>query len=166
MISCPDCDRVFTHPLPLSRHRQAKHTTRPLVKCSMCDFTTQEPAALVKHEWAERTQSERFWARVEKAEGDGCWVWTGALNNPGGRRRDTYGRLRRMDKLIVAHRFAYEDVVGPVPEGLQLDHLCRNTTCVRPDHLEPVTHLENMRRGIASREQERLAAADHSETGA
>jgi hypothetical protein len=47
----------------------------------------------------------------------------------------------------VAHKFAYETLVGLVPQGLELDHLCRNTSCVNPDHLEPITHEENMRRG-------------------
>jgi hypothetical protein len=50
-----------------------------------------------------------------------------------------------------AHRFYYEQHVGPIPEGLQLDHLCRNTRCVNPAHLEPVTGAENMRRRVAAR---------------
>ena len=48
---------------------------------------------------------------------------------------------------MPAHRYAYEELVGPIPEGLQLDHLCRNRSCVNPDHLEPVTCRENLRRG-------------------
>ena len=57
--------------------------------------------------------------------------------------------------MVLAHRVYYERHVGPVPEGLELDHLCRNPGCVNPEHLEPVTHAENIRRGYqAKRERE------------
>lgn len=73
-----------------------------------------------------------------------CWVWTAAPNN----RSDGtgYGRFtvsHKPNRRMLAHRYAYEELVGPIPEGLELDHLCRNTACVRPDHLEPVTMSEN-----------------------
>jgi len=73
---------------------------------------------------------------------DGCWVWTAALNNGG------YGLVRLDGRTRRAHRVVYELLVGPIPEGLELDHLCRNHACVNPDHLEPVTHGENIRRGL------------------
>ncbi len=85
------------------------------------------------------TLMERFWAKVDKAE-SGCWNWTASLRNGG------YGQFRVGDVVNLAHRFYYEHVRGPVPVGLELDHLCRNRTCVNPDHLEPVTHTENMQR--------------------
>ena len=75
--------------------------------------------------------------------GDGCWEWT-AYKTPLG-----YGQVRRGVNMTTAQRAVYEALVGPVPDGLELDHLCRNPSCVRPDHLEPVTHQENMRRGDA-----------------
>lgn len=87
----------------------------------------------------------RFWARVDKSSSD-CWLWAGKLNNRG------YGVLpvgRRSlceARTALAHRFAYELLVGPIPEGLQLDHLCRVRHCVNPAHLEPVTPRENTRR--------------------
>lgn len=78
----------------------------------------------------------------------GCWLWTGevAKTGYGVVRRDTRRRdLGRMG----AHRYFYEAIIGPIPDGLELDHLCRVPACVNPDHLEPVTHAENMRRSLS-----------------
>lgn len=82
----------------------------------------------------------RLMRHVEVSD-DGCWNWTAALNAFG------YGRFRG----LLAHRVSYESLVGPIPDGLELDHLCRNRKCVRPEHLEPVTHDENYRRAIEAR---------------
>ena len=79
------------------------------------------------------------WQGLIKAESD-CWIWTGGL------RGDGYGKLRNRQ----AHRVIYERIVERIPEGLELDHLCRVTACVNPTHLEPVTRLENMRRRSAA----------------
>lgn len=70
------------------------------------------------------------------ATGD-CWEWTGGTSPAG------YGKAGTR----LAHRLVYEMLVGPIPEGLTLDHLCRNRVCVNPDHLEPVTLADNVRRG-------------------
>lgn len=67
----------------------------------------------------------------------GCWIWIGSIDRYG------YGRIHGGEH---AHRVFYEEHVGPIPPGLQLDHLCRVTLCVNPDHLEPVTAAENQRR--------------------
>lgn len=85
---------------------------------------------------------ERFWAKV--ARSDGCWLWTGATDGDG-----RYGAFQHEGRVQRAHRVAYMLVVGSIPDGLDLDHLCRTTLCVRPDHLEPVTHLENVMRGTS-----------------
>jgi hypothetical protein len=84
--------------------------------------------------------SVRFWAKVNKT-GD-CWLWTAGLD------KDGYGRFRvSPTRLAKAHRFAYEVSVGPIPDGLEIDHLCFVRSCVRPQHLEAVTHDENLARG-------------------
>lgn len=75
--------------------------------------------------------------------GDGCWKWTGTVAGVPG-----YGRIIVGDTRIYAHRWAYEQFIGLIPEELDLDHLCRNRLCVRPDHLEPVTRQVNLLRGI------------------
>jgi hypothetical protein len=87
-----------------------------------------------------RPVADRFWEKVEKIA-DGCWLWTAGLSQDGyGLFREGPGRTR------PAHRWAYEHIVGEIPEGLQLDHLCRVRNCVNPNHLEPVTAAENSRR--------------------
>lgn len=74
---------------------------------------------------------------------EGCWEWTGhTVHNRG----PAYGQVRVCGKQCVVHKYVYENLVELVPEGLELDHLCRNGLCANPDHLEPVTHSENMQR--------------------
>ena len=73
-----------------------------------------------------------------------CWLWTGRLDNQG------YGRITVKQRPMRAHRASYETFVGPVPTGLELDHVCRVRNCVNPDHLEPVTHRENVLRGASA----------------
>lgn len=97
------------------------------------------------------TLDDRFWSKVEKT--DGCWNWTAGKNHYG------YGSytIRRGDGWFraQAHRLAYEELVGPIPDGLTIDHLCRNRACVNPEHMEPVTRGENVLRGDG-------ASAQHS----
>lgn len=83
------------------------------------------------------TPVERFWAGVAKSEA--CWIWTRSCIRG-------YGQFYLDGRNRKAHRIAYELLVGPVPDGLVLDHLCRVTRCVNPEHLEPVTVAENNRR--------------------
>lgn len=88
-----------------------------------------------------RAAAERFWTKVEKTKT--CWLWTGAKIKRG------YGHFRMPTGVQMAHRVAYELLVGPVPEKMDLDHLCRVHSCVNPSHLEPVPHRVNCLRGDA-----------------
>lgn len=84
--------------------------------------------------------TERFWSKVDKS-GD-CWVWTACRIHFG------YGQfyVSPQRRHVRAHRYAYELLVGPIPDGLVLDHLCSNPPCVNPAHLEPVRQRENVMR--------------------
>ncbi len=83
---------------------------------------------------------ERFWNFVDITSS--CWNWLGAINDA------NYGRFSVEGKSIVPQRFIYELLVDKIPKGLVMDHLCRNTLCVNPAHLQPVTYQENSRRGL------------------
>ena len=101
--------------------------------------------------------AERFWEKVDlngPVPSDpwiplsmGCWLWVASLDRGG------YGQFRvstsPFDGPVRAHRFAYEQLVGPIPSDREIDHLCRVRHCVNPDHLEPVTHQANMIRYYA-----------------
>lgn len=109
---------------------------------------------------AERTPiEERFWSKVDRREPDDCWPWTGSHVSGG------YGNFWDGAKVVYAHRWAYQHFVGPIPEGLDIDHLCHNadTGCAggwacphRPcvnflTHLEPASRSLNLARGQAGR---------------
>lgn len=97
----------------------------------------------------------RVWSRVESTP-LGCWIWTGPCAKGYGRVSVREAGSRRSMQI---HRYAYEQLVGPIPDGLQLDHLCRNRACCNPAHLEPVTSRENTLRG--TNQVARQAAATH-----
>ncbi|MEU8186009.1 HNH endonuclease signature motif containing protein [Micromonospora carbonacea] len=94
---------------------------------------------------------------VTKGDVEACWIWTGSKNHAG-YGSFSIGRARR----VGAHRWAYENLVGAVPAGLDLDHLCRVRACVNPAHLEPVTRRENLRRGVRT---EHMAMRTHCPQG-
>lgn len=89
---------------------------------------------------AQMTDAEltRFWSKVDKT--DGCWNWTAVTDG-------RYGTFAMGNRRPKAHRVLWEHINGPITAGLELDHLCRNTLCVNPAHLEAVSHRENTLRG-------------------
>jgi hypothetical protein len=91
-----------------------------------------------------RPLGERLFSKINRTDSpdsglDGCWEWTAARDPRG------YGRVHVTGKrgMALAHRVVYEFLRGPIPSGLELDHLCRRPCCVNPDHLEPVSHRVN-----------------------
>ena len=84
-----------------------------------------------------------IWERIERrvTKTDACWLWTGKTN------RDGYGMYAWRPDTYLVHRVAYQALVGDIPDGKELDHLCRVRNCCNPQHLEPVTHEENVKRG-------------------
>ena len=84
---------------------------------------------------------DRFERQHQPIPWTGCWIWTGYISG------NWYGGISVNGRIAMAHRVAYELFKGIIPRGLELDHLCRQPLCVNQDHLEPVTHRENMARG-------------------
>lgn len=94
------------------------------------------PGALVPPVYGDQRIRQSFWQLVAPDETSGCWVWAGRLNGKG---------------YCNSYRRVFERLVGPVPVGLTIDHVCRNRACVNPAHMEPVTQEENNRRSLRAR---------------
>lgn len=124
-----DCERTATHGRWCGKHYQRwKAHGDPL-----------KTLRSVTH----GTELERFWAKVDKQPGaDSCWLWKASTKKAG------HGQFRAGGTMVLAHKYLWELENGPVPDGLELDHTCRVPRCVRPSHLEPVTHRVNVLRGI------------------
>lgn len=107
---------------------------------------------------------KRFWMYANPEPNTGCWLWSGSLTANG------YGNIGVDNRRVLVHRFSYEKFVGPIGEGLEIDHLCKVRCCVNPDHLEQVTRLENVRRSSAgyykrTPENNKLVAKTHCPKG-
>lgn len=100
-----------------------------------------------------RPSKKHPWHAEDRGYMTPCWIWR-ARYEP-----DGYARVHRNGRTQLAHRYVYETLIGPIAHGLELDHLCRQRGCVRPDHLEPVTHTENVRRRSMVRLSPAIVAA-------
>lgn len=121
----------------------------PLAADAWVAHSCREPTCVnPAHLFLRLRTEDAFWARVERSiDPSACWLWRGSLNASG------YGRYEFKGQKRPAHRLAYEFLIGAIPDGLVIDHLCRVPSCVNPDHLEPVTPDENNRRRDAFHRQ-------------
>lgn len=151
---CKEATRVAREQRGQAARKARQHALRQAApngaaRCADCNsWRPPEHFADSGHQptsdWLRRPLIERWRSKVRVRE-SGCWEWVGSRNKHG------YGQFWDGNRPNLAYRTGYELLVGPVPKGLQLDHLCRNRACVRPDHLEPVTSAENTRRGVVAR---------------
>ena len=156
---CINTPRPLTHSLDLSKEGLAMKATRT---CSVVDC--EKPVKTLKsgmcgmhvsrldrtgttdlRPYDHQAATERFWSKVDKTAT--CWLYGGTILSSG------YGQFKVQYRVYMAHRYAYEVSVGPIPDGLTLDHVkdrgCAHLNCVNPAHLEPVTQVENLRRSGA-----------------
>lgn len=143
-----------------------------LCRCGCGERTTISPKTRTAKGWVKG--EPRFFVKGHNGRGTGVWnitkadrghatpchIWQGAKCPHG------YGRVNIENRTRQAHRVAYERGVGPIPEGLVIDHLCRVPSCVNPDHLEAVTHWENLRRGNSTKLTKQQALAIREDTRA
>ena len=122
--------------------------TRPMRRQGLCSLHYQRWKRTGSPHLPSRV--EVLWTQFERAD-NGCWRWLGYVSKDGyGRRGDWW-----------AHRIFYELLVEPIPDGMEVDHLCRNRSCVNPSHMEVVTHAENMRRGARVRPRQTHCKRGH-----
>lgn len=120
------------------RHCQLERWLKHPPTGSMCRACAARFGSAASASRVRPSAQERFESKVVKS--DDCWLWKGNTTSNG------YGQFFVARQALIAHRYSHELHVGPIPAGLEIDHLCNVRACVRPDHLEPVTHAENMRR--------------------
>lgn len=135
-LNCFECE-LRVSPVMMSRHYRSRHKE------------VEYPVKRMAH--------QRFESNVLRSAGTSCWNWTGRKD------ADGYGSFFFQDRGYRAHRWIYEYSVGQIPDGLVIDHLCRNRGCVNPAHMEPVTNAENVMRGVGIAPT--LAARTHCPRG-
>jgi hypothetical protein len=147
---CVYCTHVSLTEAESKRHRNGHPRADRVLTCGICGrvFGSGYGGAYTRHIQAHANAEANFWRNVVQDDETGCWEWQASKIWAG------YPRFTVCHKHILAYRFAYELLEGSVPEGLELDHLCRNPGCVNPGHLEPVTRRENMDRALAVRKRE------------
>jgi transcriptional regulator with XRE-family HTH domain len=149
------------------QHRPTKQTAERIADALgvfLSDITRHGPAVMP---WVElmpiaggnrgggvpaRPLGERLAEKIS-VDANGCWIWRGRINGFG------YGEIKYRERRLKAHRVSYEHHIGPIPDGLDLDHLCRVRPCINPEHLEPVTRRENIQRSYEARGFKRREAA-------
>lgn len=122
---CEKCGELDWYVYSSNGHTRCRSCRRKLDGHSKREFISDD-------EWLEK----RVYPRLRGTE-SGCWEWTGATRGEG------YGSVAWKGAWYPVHRLIYEDKVGPIPEGLVIDHICHNLPCANPDHLRPITHKQN-----------------------
>lgn len=147
-VVCAECGQEATREVAANHASRTRFCSK---RCCLAAARHAHAARKPKPKPWQPSIKDRLHAKLVYQPLTGCLLWTGCLGKGG------YGSFRMPvaleaeTGLIVAHKFVYERWVGPVPEGLELDHLCNTPACCNPDHLEPVTHAENMRRAAERR---------------
>ncbi len=147
------CGKTFTVYASAAGRRAGAYCSR---SCYAVQQRGKPPGNKGKYTDAYERLKSKFIVNPET----GCWEWTGAINSQG---YGTFSDKEHGKRHVYAHRFSYEYVFGPIPEGLTLDHLCRVRRCINPFHVEPVTIRENNLRGESPIAQR--ARADHCPRG-
>lgn len=146
-----------------TRTRDLRLPKRDMMTTSMTATTTLDETLVTSDDPIESWLTPALMNFFMKTEGDwdtGCWNWAAAKD------KDNYPRFKNCNKNRQAHRWIYETLVGPIPEGLDLDHVCVNETCVAPNHLEPVSKAENQRRKVFRRAEAAAGRPIRIKTGA
>lgn len=152
MIKIEDASSIeVRHAREIGRNGRSPYIWHSCHKCGTkrwVRYQNKQPADLICHACkkngpAPKPLRQRLLSKIQVE--NGCWVWQGYKCNWG------YGRIKVHGQILVVHRVAYEEFIGPIAENLEIDHLCRNRMCINPAHLEPVAHKVNIQRGTAGK---------------